>query len=306
MSRGEVARELLDKYLSGFQPAALVVARDVSSDSVDHVDGESVVASLWDRSESRGVLVAERTADGASVLAETVGHNLTEQGGKAAVCELSCWKADPSTSYERALNVEDVLAQRNHELRTGFLRPEIEVLASSPYRFGRENEMSLAGREGGENRVAAESVAREYLGRGDMLGAGFVLFEVNESPEQRRRWLGGLMSVIRDVSDDRATTIAAAETLLNSDSTLGEVASETYETFLALRTGPAGYLGALAELCVQVLHNMAWWSDPSIMPPFDRDTGWAIAPTALRHGQDAGVRAALLEALFPLSSGLWD
>lgn len=305
MTNLDSADSALLAYLQDDQPAALLVCRCMPIEGLDAIAHE--LGAIPVRSESRtlNALVLGDSAEAASVKAATIASQMTVDGGRVAVCELSCWEADPAASYRRALEVEDVLSHSSHVERVGFLRPQTEVVSALPARLGKQRSSSSTDSlEPNLPRRAAEQVASERLKADDLEGVGFALFEVDETPQQRRRWLAGLVAASRDSRPHRASVSKALD-ILESEAPLSEVACTTYDLFLALRREPCGPPGLLAELCIKALHNLAWWSEPTLMDPFDRDTGWAIAPLALHDGYQATVRQAMRNALFPISSGLW-
>ncbi len=137
-----------------------------------------------------------------------------------------------------------------------------------------------------------------------MEAAGFVSFEIDESPEQRIRWLRGLIEACAEALPQVPAVVQAVE-LVRWPFPTG-----LYQQFSAVRDvtleapGMVERVTLVAELVLKVTDNMSV-EETDRWDFFDRDSGWSIARVVARC-MEAGGSPELMDAMFPVTRGRWD
>ncbi len=274
---------LVGRFLDG-EPAAFVVAVDPVGEAPAGSGGCEVGWSPF--GEAVQCCVVGHAPD---VVARRLADELVEAGTqRVAVCDTNLWGLVPRSALGRVFNVDDPVVHPAHGSGVATLRPITEVLAVGS----------------GQDRRACEARAIGLLEAGAVEAAGFVSFEIDESPEQRVRWLRGLIEVCAEALPQVPAVVEAVELVR------WPIPTGVHEQFSAVRRvtleapGMVTRVTAVAELVLKVTHNMSV-EETDRWDFFDRDSGWWMARVAAGVVEGGG-SPEFMDAMFPVTRGRWD
>ena len=276
-------------------PASLLISSGVDWAQTGDGPANVLQVSCVDRDVSE-ILTVGDSEDIVSRVTESSAGNLARLGARVVVCPISLWPMQPRKSFERAWRVDLLLRHEMHQVTVGHLDPETEAVVDPA---------------GVASPKSEEAKALQLVESGDLLNAGFVLFEANRTPESRRSWIAGLIRAAHELCPSSADVELAAEIAAMSRTDFQSQEARVRHAVESVRSAilDVDMSGTvieralyMCELSLRSLSNMEWFANHDL-PTFDRDTGWWIVRSALL-GTTGDERERWMRALFPRTGGV--